>query len=269
MEFTKDIELNSSPAVGQELILTYHGFLSGSAELTIVYGFGESWNHTTETPMEKTSAGFTAKIKMLDFDTFNFCFRNSNYEWDNNCNCNYISEILPCTQTAEKFDIDAFIEELLEPICSKTLETSDVSTPVQISAEPIDLGLEISNILSQITLQTPAEDLVEYTTLDEILAGTVIEETPVELFEENTPEPLFEIDIEEAVAKLFENEPDAELIFPETPVQQETALINVDDPFMISPRKLSRFYAFKKRIKLSFYKLLVKLPKMIFGSQEQ
>ncbi len=269
MEFTKDIELNSSPAVGQELILTYHGFLSESAELTIVYGFGESWNHTTEAPMEKTSSGFSAKINMLNFNTFNFCFRNSNYEWDNNCNCNYISEILPCTQTAEKFDIDAFIEELLEPICSKTLETSEISTPVQISAEPIDLGLEISNILSQIKMETPTENLTEYATLDEILAGTVIEETPVELFEEDTPDALFEIEIEKAVAKLFENEPEAELIVPETSVQEQTALINVDDPFMISPRKLGRFYAFKKRIKLSFYKLLVKLPKMIFGIEEQ
>lgn len=269
MEFTKDIELNSSPVVGQELILNYHGFLSGSTELSIVYGFGETWNYTTETPMEKTSTGFSAKINMLDFDTFNFCFRNSNNEWDNNYNCNYVSEILPCTQTAEKFDIDAFIEELLEPICSKTIENSEISTPVQISAEPIDLGLEISNILSQIKMETPVEELTEYATLDEILAGTVIEETPVELFEKNMPDELFEIEIEDAVAKLFENEPDAELIFPDVPVQEETALINIDDPFMISPRKLSRFYAFKKRIKLSFYKLLVKLPKMIFGIEEQ
>ncbi len=269
MEFTKDIEFNSSPVASQELIVTYHGFLSESTELTIVYGFGESWNHTTETPMEKTSVGFTAKINLLDFDTFNFCFRNSNYEWDNNCNSNYISAILPYTQTTEKFDIDAFIEELLEPICSKTIENLEVSTPVQISAEPIDLGLEISNILSQIKAETPTEELVEYATLDEILAGTVIEETPVELFEENTPDALYEIDIEQAVAKLFENEPEAELIFPETPLQEETALINVDDPFMISPRKLGRFYAFKKRIKLSLYKLLVKLPKMIFGIEEQ
>jgi len=268
MEFTKDIEFNSSPAVGQELILNYHGFLSGSEKLTIVFGFGEAWNHTTETPMEKTSSGFSTKINMLDFDTFNFCFRNSNYEWDNNCNCNYISEILPCTQTTDKFDIDAFIEELLEPIQFKTTENSEISTPVQISANPIDLGVEISNILSQITTETPSEDLVEYATLDEILSGTVIEQTPIELFEENTPDTLFEIDIEEAVAKLFENEPEPELTEPVAPIQEETALIKVDDPFMISPRKLSRFYAFKKRIKLSLYKLLVRLPKMIFGSQE-
>lgn len=272
MEFTKDIEFNSSPAVNQELILTYHGFLSGSTELTIVYGFGESWNHTTETPMKKTSSGFTAKINMPDFNTFNFCFRNSNNEWDNNCNCNYISEILPCTQTTEKFDIDAFIEELLEPIMFKSIEDSEVSTPVQISAKPIDLGLEISNILSQITTETSSKDLIEYATLDEILAGTIIEETPIELFEENSqniPDALFEINIEEAITKLFENEPDAELIFSETPIQEETALINVDDPFMISPRKLGRLYVFKKRIKLSLYKLFIKLPKMIFGIEEQ
>lgn len=273
MKFTKDIEFNSSPAATQELILTYHGFLANSSELTIVYGFGESWNHTTETPMEKTSSGFCAKINMLDFDTFNFCFRNSNNEWDNNGNCNYISSILPCTTST--FNLDALIQELLEPITFKPVEKTEDSTPVKVFSNPIDLGVEISKILSQIDTQTAPEDLIEYSTLDEILSGTVIEETPIELFEINTEKfdvQLLQESISEAITELFEAEAHTEeksTIAETIENKEQTALINVKDPFMISPRQLSRFYLFKKRIKLALYKALVKLPKLIFGSQEQ
>ncbi len=249
MEFAKNIEFNNSPVVGQETTITYHGFLSDSTELTIVYGFGESWEHTTETLMEKNLSGFSAKINMLDFNTFHFCFKNSNNEWDNNNNCNYTCTISPCLSTSEefvqKFDIDALIEEILEPIIAESkLETSN---EIQISEQPIDLGLEISNILSQISVEDTSENLVEYSTLDEILACTVIEETPVELFENETIN-----EIEQT---------------PET--SKETALINTEDVFLISPRKLNKFYLFRKHIKLSLYKLLVKLPNLIFGSEEQ
>lgn len=243
MEFTKDIQFNTVPTAEQELILNYSGFLSNSQELTLVYGFGESWNHTTEVPMTKTETGFSAQISLLDFDTLNFCFRNSKYEWDNNCSCNYISSILPCsstkTETASKFDLDALIEEILQPILLKETEIDDNPT-IQISTNPIDLGIEIRNILSNITPENAnTEPLMEYSTLDEILTCTVIDETPVELLENN-----------------------------EQKENKQTALVNVEDPFTISPRKLSKFYWMRKRIKLSFYKLFVKLPKLIFGLEE-
>ena len=42
--------------------------------------------------MTKTDLGFQAEIELLDSDSFNFCFRNGNDEWDNN-NCeNYVFE---------------------------------------------------------------------------------------------------------------------------------------------------------------------------------
>ncbi len=249
MEFTKDIEFNHCPTAQDNLTLIYRGYLNHSPDLTIVYGFGKSWHHTTETPMTKTSSGFSVEIKMLDFDTFNFCFKNSNNEWDNNSNCNYISPILPCEIPAEnvqKFDIDALIEEILEPLTFQKQEETETSTLFQTTTEPVDLGIEITNILSQINWDdTDTETGTEYTTLDEILTGTIIEEIPIELLEnEPTPEP---------VLPTFE---------------KQTALINIEDPFTISPRKLSTFYLFRKRLKLSFYKLLKTIPKLIFGSEE-
>ena len=40
--------------------------------------------------MEKTELGFQAEVELLESDTFNFCFRNENNEWDNNGYQNYV-----------------------------------------------------------------------------------------------------------------------------------------------------------------------------------
>ena len=40
--------------------------------------------------MEKTELGFQTELELLDSDTFNFCFRNGEGEWDNNNQENYI-----------------------------------------------------------------------------------------------------------------------------------------------------------------------------------
>ena len=43
--------------------------------------------------MEKTELGFQAEIYLEDGDTFNFCFKNNQGEWDNNDSQNYIFDI--------------------------------------------------------------------------------------------------------------------------------------------------------------------------------
>ena len=246
MEFTKDIQFNTEPSSNQNLTINYNGFLANSSELTIVYGFGQNWENTTEQKMTKDENGFSIEIKILDFDTFNFCFRGDNNQWDNNSNCNYISQIIPCKEESpaeieiQKFDINELIEQILEPIrFQKENEVVD-DAPVQINSEPIDLGVEIANALSQIKFENQ-ENLEEFSSLDEILSGTIVSEEPVELFEENSDENIENL---------------------------ETALVAVDDPFIVSSRKLSRFYLLRKQIKLAFYKALVKIPNLIFGSQE-
>ena len=40
--------------------------------------------------MEKTDLGFQAEIELLEGDTFNFCFKNSDDKWDNNNGQNYV-----------------------------------------------------------------------------------------------------------------------------------------------------------------------------------
>ena len=72
----------------------------------------------------------------------------------------------------------------------------------------------------------------------------------------------------------IETEPDAEaplidvLNTDENTKNEETALIEVDnqDDFLVSPRSLSKFYMFKKKVKLAFYKLFVAIPKILSSS---
>ena len=43
--------------------------------------------------MEKTELGFQAEVLLSSLDTFNFCFRDDNGNWDNNDGKNYIFPI--------------------------------------------------------------------------------------------------------------------------------------------------------------------------------
>ena len=43
--------------------------------------------------MEKTDLGYQAEIELGSGDTFNFCFKNGNNEWDNNDGQNYVFPI--------------------------------------------------------------------------------------------------------------------------------------------------------------------------------
>lgn len=286
MEFTKDIQFNNSPTAEQAVTILYHGFLSHSDKLSIVYGFGQSWEYTNEKEMQKTENGFTVKIDILNFDTFNFCFRNANYEWDNNYNCNYISPISPCPsekaqvlvealftpETSENstptFDINSLLQEILQPITVKPIETPVQVKNAQIHNEPVDLGAEITKALSEI--ENESTQLVEYSTLEEILSGSAIEQTSVELFEENFEVDTLVNEILEDIAIPEHNINMASSIEENTSgLEDDLSLIPRKDSFIISSRQLSKFYLFRKRIKLAFYKALCKIPKMIFGLDEQ
>lgn len=261
MDFTKDILFDHSPTVNHDLTITYHGFLNDSENVSIVYGFGENWENTTETNTTKTENGFVAKIKMLDFDTFNFCFKNSNNVWDNNSHCNYISPILPCTApepVLQKFDIDALIEEILQPLANASAPEMQENDIFEIKSEPINLGTEISEILSQIDNASTLENSIENFTLEEILSCEVIGESTIEAFENNSQPELEEIN---SAIQQIEIEPEGKI--------EETSLAVLEDKFIVSPRKLNKFYSFKKKIKLAFYKALVKLPQMIFGTEKE
>ena len=101
MELIKNIFLDTDKLIqGSTVKISYTGkfFEDASEEVFIHYGFGENWDNLSEIQMEKTDLGFQTEITLLNSDTFNFCFRNGNNEWDHNDSQNYVFELeAPCT----------------------------------------------------------------------------------------------------------------------------------------------------------------------------
>jgi len=96
MELTKNIFFNTDKLLQNTKVkISYIGklFESNSSDVYIHYGFGLSWDNLSEVKMEKTELGFQAEIELLESETFNFCFKNENNEWDNNECTNYIFEL--------------------------------------------------------------------------------------------------------------------------------------------------------------------------------
>lgn len=96
MELTKNIFFNTDRLMQNSRVkISYTGvfFENNSEEVYIHYGFGFSWDNLSEIKMEKTELGFQTEIDLIESDTFNFCFRNGNNEWDNNQYQNYVFEL--------------------------------------------------------------------------------------------------------------------------------------------------------------------------------
>ena len=93
MELTKNIFFNTDKLFQNSKVkISYTGtfFENGSEEVYIHYGFGLNWDNVSEVKMERTDLGFQAEIDLIESDSFNFCFRNENNEWDNNDTQNYV-----------------------------------------------------------------------------------------------------------------------------------------------------------------------------------
>ena len=93
MELTKNIFFNTDKLVENSNVkISYTGkfFQDSSEEVSIHYGFGINWDNVNDIKMEKTDLGFQAEIQLGEGDTFNFCFKNGNDEWDNNNGQNYV-----------------------------------------------------------------------------------------------------------------------------------------------------------------------------------
>ena len=93
MELTKNIFFNTEKLVENSKVkISYIGKLyqDASTEVSIHYGFGINWDNVNDIQMVKTDLGFQAEIDLLEGDTFNFCFKNENNNWDNNNGQNYV-----------------------------------------------------------------------------------------------------------------------------------------------------------------------------------
>ncbi|CDC31554.1 carbohydrate binding family 25 [Clostridium sp. CAG:508] len=96
MELIKNIFFNTDKLVENSKVkISYAGklFQDNCEEVYIHYGFGLNWDNIGEIKMEKTELGFQAEVELISSETFNFCFRNAENEWDNNDGQNYIFPI--------------------------------------------------------------------------------------------------------------------------------------------------------------------------------
>jgi len=96
MELVKNIFFNTDKLIQNSTVkISYTGkfFEENCEEVYIHYGFGPNWDNLNEIKMEKTELGFQTELELLESDTFNFCFRNENDEWDNNNSENYTFEL--------------------------------------------------------------------------------------------------------------------------------------------------------------------------------
>ena len=93
MELSKNIFFNTDKLIENSKVkISYIGKLyqDSSEEVFIHYGFGGNWDNINDIQMNKTDLGFQAEIELLEGDSFNFCFKDSNDNWDNNEGENYI-----------------------------------------------------------------------------------------------------------------------------------------------------------------------------------
>ena len=93
MELTKNIFFNTDKLIENSVVkISYTGklFQDASEEVFIHYGFGTNWDNVNDEKKKKTELGFQSEIKLSEGESFNFCFRNNQNEWDNNEGNNYV-----------------------------------------------------------------------------------------------------------------------------------------------------------------------------------
>lgn len=96
MELVKNIFFNTDRLTPNTVVkISYTGkfFQNNSEKVTIRYGFDSNWEEAREEQMTKTELGYQIEIELLDKETFNFCLKNENDEWDNNDGENYVFNI--------------------------------------------------------------------------------------------------------------------------------------------------------------------------------
>lgn len=96
MELMKNIFFNTDKLIENSNVkISYTGkfFQDGSQDVFIHYGFGLNWDNVSDIQMEKTELGFQAELTLGEGETFNFCFRNGNNQWDNNDGQNYVFDL--------------------------------------------------------------------------------------------------------------------------------------------------------------------------------
>jgi len=146
MELVKDIYFNTDKLIeNTDVKVSYTGkFYQGNNDKVYLhYGYGKDWNNLTDVEMTKTDLGYQAELKLTGENTINFCFKNQNNEWDNNCGNNYIFNI-------EKLDNTSGV---IEDVVTSTPNSIDavLSNKAQNAVEQATITKNLG-----VTLEKPA-----------------------------------------------------------------------------------------------------------------
>ena len=184
MDLTNDISFSGNLIENENCTITYSGFLfkNNSESVTIVYGFDSGWHNTNEIQMEKTEKGFVAELKILSFSNLNFCFRNSNYEWDNNFNSNFSAPITKKLDE-EKFIINEdIIDEIVEEINKYDISSIENSPKEKEEINSFSTNFEndenIENTID--SFEVNPDNKEEHIKIEDSI-GNVIEEAELDL----------------------------------------------------------------------------------------
>lgn len=202
MNYSTDIKFNNNLIKKEKTTITYSGslFRTGSEAVTIVYGFGDNWEHTTEKEMTKNENNFSVEIELLDFDKINFCFRNSNNIWDNN---NYLNYIAPISEPEVEYNF-IINENLVEGMLNNLFET-DLS---EYENETITVAEDVKD-----QVEDSSMELVESSVIaEESFIIEIPEDTPADIQEfigEVQEEPSLTDDLEAAFSSIFDESQDS------------------------------------------------------------
>lgn len=169
-------------------------------------------------------------------------------------------EIVEVKEEKSSFNMNSLIDEILSPIITsssfETEELGDEYSSLQ-TAEDEKVDELINNLITEIQQTVEEKTTVNY-----------IENNVEETETSGSVETIEEIgsdfnDDEVSLIETLANEAREEVAAKAS--NESTALIEVKQPdsFLVSARSLGKFYRFKKRVKLAFYKLFKTLPKLL------
>ena len=86
--------------------IVYKGklFEENSEDVYMHFGYGLLWENLQEIKLEKYQDCYKANITLTDIGDINFCFRDSNNNWDNNEGENYSATISKIENTLTRVD---------------------------------------------------------------------------------------------------------------------------------------------------------------------
>jgi len=97
-DYPQGVVVDPTPiTAGQEITVLYYGLLtkSGADQVFLHVGYDDAreWRNVSNLKMSKTGWGWVKTLEIPEYTRFNFCFKDSADNWDNNNGINWSFEI--------------------------------------------------------------------------------------------------------------------------------------------------------------------------------